>query len=174
MEMQLPKEEIVEKAKTVRLLFLDVDGVLTDGGKYYSSDGKQMKKFNTHDGFGIEIWQNSGFEICIVTHDKTGIVNQRAKNLKIQMVYTGVRDKLPIIVEVMESKDIKKEEIAYIGDDLLDMEVMKKVGLAVAVPNATEEIIKIAHCVTSNKGGEGAVRELIDFILKTKSVVPKW
>ena len=128
-----------------------------------------MKKFHVRDGLGIELWHEAGFTTCIITDDKTNIVNQRAQDLKINYVFTGIRDKLPVFNKVLKENNLDEEEAMYIGDDLPDLPIMKRAGLAIAVSDATEEVIKTSHCVTTKKGGHGAVRELIDFVLSGKN-----
>lgn len=162
------KKKITENAKKIKILFIDVDGVMTDGGKYYLADGTQIRKFNAQDGYGIELWHGKGLKTCVISDDTTGIVERRAKDLGINFIITGTKEKLMAFERVLKENGLKKEESAYIGDDILDLPVMKKAGLSAAVNNAVDDARKTASCITSRKGGEGAVRELIDFMLSAK------
>jgi len=151
--------------KEIKLFAMDVDGVLTDGGMYYSKEGEVLKKFNTKDGMGIELLRENNIIPVIITKENSKIVLRRAEKLKIKEVYIGVKNKLNIIEKLKEKYNLKYENIAYIGDDINDLPVLKKVGLSFAPSDSISEIKEIVNHVTLKKGGEGAVREAIDFIM---------
>lgn len=159
----LMKKNILNKK--IKLFAMDVDGVLTDGGMYYSKEGEALKKFNTKDGMGIEILQKNNIIPVIITKEDSKIVLKRAEKLKIKEVYIGIKDKLKIIEKLIRKYNLKFENIAYIGDDINDLPVLKKVGLSFAPNDAAEQVKQIVDYVTSKNGGEGALREAIDFIL---------
>jgi YrbI family 3-deoxy-D-manno-octulosonate 8-phosphate phosphatase len=152
--------------KNIKLLAVDVDGVLTDAGMYYSENGDELKKFNTRDGMGLSLLQQEGVIVAIVTGENTEIVKRRSKKLNIKEIFQGVKDKKEIIVYLCEKYNINREEVAYIGDDINDLEVMKFVGLGAAVADGMEVIKEHSKYVTSLKGGEGAVREFCEYILE--------
>lgn len=149
----------------IRLFATDVDGTLTDGGMYYSEKGEAMKKFNTRDGMGIELLRKNGIIPAIITQEKSEIALKRAEKLKVDEVYLGAMDKLKVIEELIEKHGLTFDEVAYIGDDVNDMAVLKKVGFSSAPADALDEVKKVVDYVTSRKGGEGAVREAIDVML---------
>lgn len=153
--------------KEIKLFATDVDGVLTDAGMYYSENGDELKKFNTHDGKGIELLRNAGIKTAIITSENTKIVDKRASKLKVDYLYQGVKDKLEVIKELCKKEKITIKEVAYIGDDINDLGVLKNVGLAACPNNAVYEV-KRTPCIIklTGKGGEGAVREFISIILK--------
>lgn len=150
---------------------MDVDGVLTDGGMYYGENGEELKKFNTRDGQGIALLHEAGLETAILSKENTPIVTRRAGKLKISEVRVGVQDKVAALKEIVDARDLTMEQVAYIGDDLNDYELLCQVGLAVVVQDATRKPRSVAHYVTSAKGGEGAVRELCELILECRSGV---
>jgi len=160
---------LIEKVKKIRLLAMDVDGVLTDAGMYYSGKGEELKKFNTRDGKGIELLHKIGVETAIITSEDTKIVKQRAKKLKIKEVYVGVENKLKIIQKLSIKYSISLEEIAFIGDDINDLEALKNVGLSVTVADALDNIKGICDYVCKSRGGRGAVREIAELIYKINS-----
>lgn len=149
----------------VKLVAMDVDGVLTDGGMYYSEDGEVMKKFNTRDGMGIGLLRENGIMSAIITQEESEIVLKRAEKLKVEHVYIGIQDKCQVMRDLVEQLNIGYDEVAYIGDDLNDLNVIKMVGLSFAPSDAVPEVKRVVKHVLSRKGGEGAVREAIDFIL---------
>jgi 3-deoxy-D-manno-octulosonate 8-phosphate phosphatase, yrbI family len=155
----------------IKLILLDVDGTLTDGGIYRDNNGEEFKKFNVKDGYVIINARKLGIDFGIITGRKSELVRIRAEELKIKYLYQGISEKVPILEELMESYNLKKEEIAYMGDDLNDLGIMKKVGLKGAPQDAVSEVKGIADFVSSKKGGEGAVREFVEFILKKEE---KW
>ncbi len=157
--------QTLPKAKAIKLLLLDVDGVLTDGNLIYSHDGKESKSFNTQDGFGLRMLQDSGVAVGIITARSSEALTRRSEDLKISHLYQGASNKLEAYKEICNKTGLKPFEIAYMGDDWLDMVLLKRVGLAVAPANAVIEVQEIVHYVTSKSGGDGAVREVCDLIL---------
>lgn len=168
MKIKVTKNILKNKIKNIKLLATDVDGVLTDGGMYYSNDGKEFKKFNVRDGMGISMLRKSGVKVAIVTLEDTAIVENRAKKLNITDVFLGSRDKVKSIEILLKRYNLQWENVSFIGDDINDFEVLKKVGLAVTPNDGINENKKIAHLITSKNGGDGCVRELCDLILKTQ------
>ncbi len=163
--------EIIEKAKRVKLLILDIDGVMTDGRIIYSIYGDELKFFDVQDGFGITLLNRAGIKTAIITAKASRIVKLRARDLKVAKAYQGYIDKLIPFNKILKRFKIQPEEICFIGDDLIDIPVLRRVGFAVAVPNAMDEVKKCAHHITSKMGGRGAVREICDLILKSQD---KW
>lgn len=164
--------EVRDHFGRIRLLVLDVDGVLTDAGMYYAENGDELKKFNTRDGHGIRMLQDAGVRVAIVTRERTGIVARRAAKLRIEDVHQGILDKLPVVRALCEKHGIPMSDACYVGDDLGDLEAMQGVGLPVAVRDALPQIRRVARYVTRKRGGEGAGREVCDLILAARSGEP--
>jgi 3-deoxy-D-manno-octulosonate 8-phosphate phosphatase (KDO 8-P phosphatase) len=160
----------VEKLKNVKLLLLDVDGVMTDGGIIYNDHGEETKKFNCRDGLGLRLLMDAGIEVGIVTGRKSGVLMHRCENLGISLIFDGVIEKGRVLEPILQQTRIDSEEIAFMGDDLIDLPLMKKVGLAVTVADAHETVLEYAHLITCAKGGAGAVREVCEAILKAKGL----
>ncbi len=150
----------------IKLVLTDVDGVLTDGGMYYGSDGDTLKRFNTRDGMGMELLRNHGILTGIITREQTEIVSQRAKKLQVDILVQGCRDKLPALQQILAERNLKASEVAYIGDDLNDVEVLAHVGFSAAPADAAEEARKIVHYICAAKGGAGCFREFAEVILQ--------
>lgn len=153
------------ETKQIKMFVTDSDGCLTDGGMYYSNNGEELKKFNTKDGMGISLVQKQGIIVGIITGENSVIVENRAKKLNIKECYIGIKDKFPILKELCERYNISLSEVAYLGDDINDLECIQNVGFGCCVPNAPEEIKQAAKFITKLKGGEGAVREVCEYIL---------
>ncbi|MFC1828463.1 KdsC family phosphatase [Thermodesulfobacteriota bacterium] len=162
--------EIREKLKNIRLLLLDVDGVLTDGSIVYNDNGMETKTFNARDGLGIRLLMNAGIPVCIITGRRSKALQHRCNNLGIEHVFEGVRDKVSVIDSILDLTGVSLQETAFVGDDLLDLSLMRIVGLPVAVADAHETVIENADMVTSAKGGAGAVREVCEAILKARNL----
>ena len=160
--------KLVRKCKNVKLLMIDVDGVLTDGGMYYTNKGDVMKKFQNRDGMGVTLLRKNNIPTVIVTKEKTLMVRRWATKMKIKKVYDGVRHKELIIDKIHNEFDVLPDEMAYIGDDVNDLELMKRVGFSATPNNGIDEAKKTADYICTLKGGEGAVREIADLILKIK------
>ncbi len=164
------REDVMERASRIRLLVLDVDGVLTDGGLYYDADGMAMKRFNVQDGFGIKLAQSVGLEVGVITGLDQPPVASRIKELGIVHYYPGNHDKLPHFLEICEKAGVEASEAAFMGDDWIDLSVMREAGLAMSVPNALPEVIEAAHWVSSRPGGHGAVREAVALIMRARGL----
>ncbi|MCG2704619.1 MAG: HAD-IIIA family hydrolase [Candidatus Omnitrophica bacterium] len=162
---------INEKAKKIKLLVMDVDGVLTDGRIIYTNSGDELKFFDVTDGMGLSLFKRAGLKTAILTAKKSQIVAKRAKTLNIDKSYQNAVRKADAYGEILSDFKVIPEEVCFIGDDLVDLPVLRKVGLAVAVSNAVPEVLEAAHYVTSKGGGRGAVREVIEIILKAQG---KW
>ena len=156
-----------EKARQIKMAIFDIDGVLTDGGLYFDNQGQEYKAFNSKDGHGIRMLQDSGIKVALITGRKSELVLHRAKNLGIpgDLIYQGYRNKRPAFAELCEKTGIKPEQVAYMGDDVIDLPVMSKVGLAIAVADAHAFVKKHADWITELAGGRGAVREACEMIL---------
>ena len=159
-----------DRAKSIKLLILDVDGVLTDGGLYYGEDGLAFKRFNVQDGLGIKLAQSAGLELAVITGLNQKPVEQRVRELGIEHYYAGSHKKVPLFEKICAAVDVQEHEAAFMGDDWIDAGVMSRAGLAMSVPNAQPEILEMAHWVSSRCGGHGAVREAISFILKQRGL----
>jgi N-acylneuraminate cytidylyltransferase len=161
------KSQNIKKIKQkIKIFITDVDGVLTDGGMYYSEEGEILKKFNTKDGMGIEIVVKNGILPVILTKENSDIVIKRAEKLKIKEVYIGVEDKLKKAEELIKKYNFSFDEVVYIGDDINDIPLLKKVGFSCCPFDAVEEVKKVVNHVCKVKGGDGAVREVVDIIVE--------
>lgn len=161
-------ETIHALARDIRLLIMDVDGVLTDGRIFYTAQAEEIKSFSTHDGHGLKMLQSTGVKLAIITGRTALSTEHRVRDLGIDYYYAGVEDKKSILASLLESTGFSAKECAYIGDDLVDLPVMRRVGLAVAVPEAPHFVRQRAHYVTAAAGGQGAVRELCELILQAQ------
>jgi len=155
-----------EKCVPIRLILTDVDGVLTDGGVCFDNQGVESKQFNIRDGQGIRLWQQSGGQLGIVTGRSSQVVKLRAAELDVDIVRQGVKDKLPTVRSICDELELKLSQVCYLGDDLPDWAVIKHVGLGVAVGDAAEELKQDADYITSLHGGHGAMREVVELLLK--------
>jgi 3-deoxy-D-manno-octulosonate 8-phosphate phosphatase (KDO 8-P phosphatase) len=164
-------QDIQEKAAAIRLIIFDVDGVLTDGSLYIGDDGQEYKAFNSKDGHGMVMLQHSGVEIAIITGRSSEVVKIRMASLGIQRVYQGKREKLPAYEELKQSTGFSDQQIAYVGDDIVDLPVMTKVGLAIAVQDAHVLAKQHAHWVTPSGGGRGAAREVCELIMDAQGTL---
>ncbi|MBN4053484.1 3-deoxy-manno-octulosonate-8-phosphatase KdsC [Haliea sp. AH-315-K21] len=164
----LPKE-ILDKAQNIKLLVLDVDGVLSDGKLYFSDKGDEFKAFSTLDGQGIKLLQNAGIEVALITGRTSSIVTQRAKELGIKTLVQGCEAKLTALDDILEKSNLRYHEVAYMGDDLPDLACIRRVGFGITVPNANPVILQHALCCTERPGGQGAVREICDLILQAQN-----
>ncbi len=150
----------------IKLLLLDVDGVMTDGRITYDNDGGETKSFDVKDGHGLKLVQRVGIRVGIITGRQSSIVARRAAELGIELVYQGVKDKSLPFREILEKLALLPEEVAYVGDDVVDLPIMRQVGFAVTVADAVDDVKPYAHMITKRCGGRGAVREVCDFLLK--------
>lgn len=161
-------KDSLPRAKEVKILLLDVDGVLTDGTIIYTQGGGESKGFNTQDGFGLRILQEAGVEVGLITARTSEAVNRRAADLKLKYVYQGAGSKLEIYEDILRQTGLRPLQTAYMGDDWLDLPLLARVGLALAPANGVAEVQQQVHYVTSRRGGRGAVREACDLILEAK------
>ena len=166
----LPKAPDGALLRGIRLVLTDVDGVLTDGGMIYGEDGGEGKRFNTRDGMGFEIVRSLGLKTGIVTSEDTRIVARRAAKLRVDVLHQGVRQKDASLREICDALGIAPSEVAYIGDDVNDLSILKKVGFAACPADAVEAVKRCVHYVCRKRGGEGAVRELCDLIADAHGV----
>ena len=160
---------LAQRCSRIRLLLSDVDGVMTDGRLTFTSSGEETKTFHIRDGLGIRLWQRAGGQFGMVTGRQSPIVERRAAELGVTLLRQGNDDKLPLVRELAAEAGVALEETAYIGDDLPDLAVIRAVGLGIAVADAVEEVRAAARYITSVRGGDGAVREVVELLLKNTS-----
>jgi 3-deoxy-D-manno-octulosonate 8-phosphate phosphatase (KDO 8-P phosphatase) len=159
-------DNVPARSAVIELLLLDVDGVLTDGSVIYADDGSELKRFNVRDGSGLKLWHAAGKRSAIVSGRMSAAVERRASELGIGPVLQGREDKRAALAEVLAATGLRAEQVCAVGDDLPDLPVLRRCGLAVAVGDACPEVRAAAHLVTSAPGGRGAVREAIEWLLK--------
>lgn len=150
----------------IRLLLLDVDGIMTDGRIHYDANGGEIKSFDVKDGHGLKLLQRAGIEVGIITGRNSSIVKRRADELGIGILYQGAKDKIIPYEEILRERGFKDDEIAYMGDDLVDLPILLRVGYSATVSDAVAEVKERVHYVTSRRGGRGAVREVCELLLK--------
>lgn len=167
-------EEIFERARNIKFLILDVDGVLTSGGIILDNENNEFKIFNVRDGHGLVMLHSVGINIAVITGRHSKALERRMKELGINEVYQGAREKLKIFNQIVEKHSLKEKEISAMGDDIIDLSILSRVGLSVCPQDAHEEVKKRVHYITQKKAGQGAVRELCDIILKAKGVFDKF
>jgi 3-deoxy-D-manno-octulosonate 8-phosphate phosphatase (KDO 8-P phosphatase) len=162
------REALLERFRKVRLLCLDVDGTLTDGGIYYMDDGQQVRKFNSKDGMGLKQVMKAGIEVCWLTASNTASIVHRAKALGVPHILMGADDKLAGLKDLLVELNITLAEVAHMGDDSNDLPVLEAVGLALAPADAVLEVQKAAAHITTKVGGDGAVREICDLLVESR------
>jgi YrbI family 3-deoxy-D-manno-octulosonate 8-phosphate phosphatase len=162
-------KSISEKCKKIKIVLTDVDGVLTDGGMYYTKEGDIMKKFHTRDGMGVTLLRKNFIHTIIITKEKTVMVKRWSSKMKIKKLYDGILQKESMIENISKEFHVNAEEIAYIGDDINDMKLLEKVGFSASPNDGMEIIKKKCDYICKKNGGEGAFREVADLILKYKS-----
>lgn len=161
-------EDISQRAKHIKLLICDVDGVFSDGRIYLGNNGEELKAFNTRDGYGIKAVQSAGIDVAIITGRQSKLVEQRMKSLTVKHIYQGHENKVDAYQQMLDKLSLTPSQVAYIGDDIPDLAVMEQVGLSISVPDGHPYVkIKSDH-ITSLKGGFGAVREICDLLLITQ------
>jgi len=166
----IAKNKILKKkCMDVKVVITDVDGVLTDGGMFYSTNGEMLKKFNTRDGMGVEILRNNNIPVIIMTREKSKIVISRAKKLLISDVNVGIKKKETLLPKICKKYQINKENIAYIGDDINDLEILKQVGFSASPSDGITIVKKESDYICKSKGGEGVLREVADLIISYKN-----
>lgn len=165
------KKTIQNKLRKIRLLILDVDGVMTDGRIIMDDTGREIKNFNVRDGHGLKLLQRYGVGVAILTGRKSKVVEHRARDLEIQDVYQKVYNKKEVFEKILKKKKLSADAVAYIGDDIVDVPVLKSVGFSASVADALDVVKKSVNYVAQNRGGNGAVREVCEMILKAQN---KW
>jgi 3-deoxy-D-manno-octulosonate 8-phosphate phosphatase (KDO 8-P phosphatase) len=161
-------ETIERRASHIKLLLMDCDGVLTDGRLWLTGDSDEQKSFNTHDGLGLSLLHRAGLRSGIITGRNSKAVSRRAQELGVEFVHQGNPDKIAAFEQILKQADVSESEVAFVGDDLPDIPLMNRAELSVAVADAVAETRSVAHYVTRARGGRGAVREVIELILKSQ------
>ena len=167
------KKNIKEKLKGIKLLILDVDGVMTDGRIIMDNEGRELKNFNVRDGHGIKILQRYGIKVAILTGRKSKVVDYRAKDLEIRDVYQGALNKKEVFGMILEKHKLSPSAVAFMGDDIIDIPVLKSVGFSASVADAIDVVKKAVDYITKHNGGRGAVREVCEMILKAQGRWPE-
>jgi len=167
--MTVKNKILKKKCIDVKVVITDVDGVLTDGGMFYSTNGEMLKKFNTRDGMGVEILRNNNIPVIIMTRENSKIVLSRAKKLLIDDVNVGIKKKEMLLSKICKKYQINKENIAYIGDDINDLEILKQVGFSAIPYDGITIFKKESDYICKSKGGEGVLREIADLIISYKN-----
>lgn len=162
---------LVEKAKKIKLLLLDVDGVLTDGRIIYDSRGEDVKAFDVHDGLGVYLLKKAGIKTILITAKGSRAIRPRARDMQVEAVFEDISPKSSVLDKILKKYNLELDEVCFVGDDLVDLCLMKKVGFPIAVFNASPEIKKVAAYITLKEGGRSAVREVAELILKAQG---KW
>ena len=165
------KDSVKERARKIKLLLLDVDGVLTDGRIIYDSKGRDSKFFDVHDGMGVYALSKVGIKTVLITAKGSAAIKPRAKDMRVAEVFSDVSPKSAILDKLLKKYNVLKDEVCFVGDDLVDLGLMKRVGFGIAVSNACDEIKSVALHITTKHGGRGAVREVAELILKSQD---KW
>ena len=162
------EEYLLEKARKIKLLLLDVDGVLTDGRIVYDSRGQDLKFFDVHDGLGVYLLKKAGIKTILITAKSSRAIRPRAKDMRVEKVFEDISPKTSVLDKILKKYNLKEEQVCFVGDDLVDLCLMKRVGFPIAVFNASPEIKKSASYITLKEGGRGAVREVAELILKSQ------
>lgn len=163
--------DVLDRAARIRLLICDVDGVMTDGRLYFTPDGQELKSFHARDGHGIKLLQRTGVATAVISGRSSPAVALRMKSLGVEHVYQGRESKLEPFEELLDSLRLTAEQTAFVGDDLLDLPLLRRVGLAVAVADAHFSLVGAAHWITARPGGQGAVREVCDLIMQAQDTL---
>ncbi len=164
-------QDVLEKASRIRLLILDVDGVLTDGSLYLGNGGEEFKAFNIKDGLGIKLLMQSGVDVGVITGRSSALVAQRMESLGVKHLYQGRHEKLPAYQELLTKLALEPVQVGYVGDDLIDLPLMRRTGFAVAVQDAHSLVKQHAHWQTTLAGGRGAVREVCELLMKAQGTL---
>jgi len=160
--------DLAARCHPIQLILSDVDGVLTDGGVIFDNQGIEIKRFHIRDGLGIKLWQKAGHHFGLITGRASHIVQLRAKELGVELVRQGIDDKLPAVKHIATQLKLRSEDVCYVGDDLPDLPVLRWAGLAAVVTDGCEELHGAAHYITKAAGGRGALREIVEVILKAQ------
>lgn len=169
--MTMVSDELKDRIRKIKILMMDVDGVLTDGRIVLGNYGDELKFFDIHDGHGVVMLGRAGLKSVMITGRKSRISQKRAREMKVSKVYQNAHDKLKVYERALKKFGVTDEEVCYVGDDLIDVPVLCRVGFAVAVAGALPEVRRVVHYVTQRNGGRGAIREVTDLLLKTQG---KW
>lgn len=161
-------QDAIERARSVKLIIFDVDGIMTDGTLYLADDGQEYKGFNSLDGHGLKMLKSTGVELGIITGRNSQVVIHRARNLGITHLHQGAQDKLMVYRQLLGDLGLSPEQTAFMGDDVVDLPVMRRAGFAIAVPAAPDLVKAHSHYVTKREGGRGAVREACEFIMRAQ------
>jgi 3-deoxy-D-manno-octulosonate 8-phosphate phosphatase (KDO 8-P phosphatase) len=164
-------KDVIARASRIRLLIFDVDGVLTDGSLFVGDDGQEYKAFNSRDGHGIKMLLKYGIEVAVITGRTSHVVEHRMENLGITHVYQGRREKLPAYDELIAKLNVPEDAVAYVGDDVVDLPVMRRVGLAIAVQDAHSLVRRHSHWQTPSTGGRGAARDVCEMLMEARGVL---
>jgi len=162
--------ELIKRATNVTTLILDVDGVLTDGRIIYDEWGDELKHFDVQDGAGLVFWRRAGLRTALITARRSKLIKRRAKEMQVEFLAQKALIKLPVYEKVVKRWRLTDAQVCVMGDDLMELPMLRRAGLSVAVPNAVEEVRLASHYVTKHVGGRGAVREVVEFILKAKGL----
>ena len=165
-------QNILTRAARIELIIFDVDGVLTDGALYLDDEGRESKAFNSRDGHGMVMLREAGIPMAVITGRTSELVRIRMENLGIQHLYQGQRDKRPAFADLLVKTGLDPDQTAYVGDDVVDLPVMSRVGLAIAVQDAHAFVKQHAHWITPNPGGRGAARDAAELILEARGLLP--
>ena len=160
-----------QQLKSIKILILDVDGVLTDGRVIYTDSGEEIKRFDVRDGHGLKLLMRSGIEVILLTGRESKVVLHRARDLGIEHVYQKALNKIEVYKTILADRNLEDKDVGFVGDDLIDLPVLRKVGFSAAVPDAVQEVKEIVDYITTKRGGEGAVREICELLLKAQN---KW
>lgn len=161
-------QELQQRLEKIKLLILDVDGVMTDGGLTIGDDGQEYKTFHSHDGLGMKLLKASGVNVAIITGRTSNVVKQRAESTGVAHFYQGADNKLVAFNDLLEKSGLQAEQCGFMGDDVVDLPPMRKSGLAIAVPDSPDLLLQYAHYVTKKSGGRGAVREVCELIMQAQ------
>lgn len=161
-------QDAIERARAIKLIAFDIDGIMTDGSLYLTDDGHEIKAFNSLDGHGLKMLKSTGVELAIITGRTSQLVIHRARNLGITHVHQGAHDKLVVYRQLLQDLNLSEAQTAYMGDDVVDLPVMRRSGLAVTVPAAPDLVKAHSHYITRREGGRGAVREACEFIMRAQ------
>lgn len=164
-------QDTIERARRIRLVIFDVDGVMTDGSLYLCDDGQEFKAFNTQDGLGMKLLKASGVDMAIITGRTSDLVTKRAENTGVSHYFQGVEDKLEAFLQLASDLGVAHDACAFMGDDVVDLPPMRRCGLAITVPAAPPVVKAHAHLITTREGGRGAVREAVEFIMQAQGTL---
>lgn len=170
MKKLIIKSQLIKKCQNIKLVLSDVDGVLTDGGMYFSENGELIKKFNTRDGMAVELLLKQGIKTILISRENSKIIKQRGKKINAVATYVGIKNKEKHLEEICKKFHLQKKEIAYIGDDVNDIAIMSQIGLSASPHDAMHEVKAIANYICELSGGNGAFREFANLIILAKSM----